>query len=484
VIKPLFRVCCIALALAADVCGQERVAKPRAKALLFDEALQWSKTINPSVDPDRARKEWAALRKETKSQVEAQRQHRGKLPPLKAVEALNRCLLLDRKVSYLSNRYWRDSLFTTALLDKRGNCLSTSLLYYLMARELELPVHLAFAPEHAFVRWDDGVTVFNIETTDRGSLFSDLEGMQRFELTTKDLKNNGFLVSLTVQEQRARLFAVWSATLHSVNHRREAHSLLEEAIDIWPKNAAFRLQLAGYRLRATGRTEGAEKELKSMLEQQEVGPWTRASAALALARFFGLQGRIDDAIDCLMSSINDAPPGQRVEMATELGHMYRHRRDFDEAIRFHQLAAVLKPGEENFNELGSVLTEAHHDAEAIKAYEAALQFNSENFFTKVILSGLYERSGDKKWGRALFASIEPPRENKLTWHSALVWYYAVTKQPTQLITHMDAAFSLDASGATYGYFLREPDLDPYREMPAFAELMLRNKPRGRASGEK
>jgi tetratricopeptide (TPR) repeat protein len=442
--KSLVRVCCIALALAAEVCAQERVAKPVATSIVFDEALQWSKTINPSVDLDEARKKWRALTKEARSQVDAQRQRGGKISPHRAVELLNRCLLVDRKVIYLSNRYWRDSLFTAALLDNRGNCLSTSLLYYLVARELDLPVHLAFAPEHAFVRWDDGTTVFNIETTDRGSLFSDLEGMQRFELTTKDLKFNGFLVSLAPHEQRARLFAVWSATLHSINQRREAYSLLDEAIKTWPKNAAFRLQLASYRLQADGRTKEAEHELKSLLEQQDVGPWTRASTALALARYFIVRGRIDDGIDLLASSINDAPSSQRVEMATHLGHMYRHKRNFDEAIRFHELAAVLKPGEENFNELGSVLTEAHHDAEAIKAYEVALQFNPESFFTKVILSGLYERSGDKKRGRALFAGIEPPREDKLAWHAALVWYYAVTKQTTELITHMEAAFALDA----------------------------------------
>jgi len=64
----------------------------------------------------------------------------------------------------------------------------------------------------------------------------------------------------------------------------------------------------------------------------------------------------------------------------------------------------------------------------------------------------------------------------LTWYCALVWYYANIKEKDQMLLNMAAAFKGDQSGHVYQYFVREPDLDPYREDSAFKSLMDANKP--------
>jgi tetratricopeptide (TPR) repeat protein len=166
-------------------------------------------------------------------------------------------------------------------------------------------------------------------------------------------------------------------------------------------------------------------------------------------------------------------------MIASLGRLFRHKRDWDRAIFYHQLQLKLDPGHQSYTELGSVLTEAHRDDEAIKAYEAALQFNDEDFFSKVVLAGLYERNGDRQKGRALFATIQVPRASKLGWYGVLAWYYANLRDEALLLDNMRKALELDRSGQTYQWLIREPDLDPFRKLPAFRRLMKQHAPRAK-----
>ncbi|GAH82646.1 unnamed protein product, partial [marine sediment metagenome] len=50
----------------------------------------------------------------------------------------------------------------------RGNCLGLSLLYLALAERLRLPIYGVVAPEHIFVRYDDGKRRINIDPTDKG----------------------------------------------------------------------------------------------------------------------------------------------------------------------------------------------------------------------------------------------------------------------------------------------------------------------------
>ena len=68
----------------------------------------------------------------------------------------------------------------TRMLDgARGNCLGISLLYLAVAERVGLPIHGVSAPEHFFVRFDDGVTRINIEPTLGGRVVPDRDYRDR-----------------------------------------------------------------------------------------------------------------------------------------------------------------------------------------------------------------------------------------------------------------------------------------------------------------
>jgi len=465
----------VALVLLASSCARTAETAPHD---IFEEALSISKELSPETDIDECRAAWKRLIDDTRAALDAERKNAadGQLSSDAAIRVMNEKLLINRSVTYISNKYWRDSVFTSALMMKRGNCLSTSLLYYLAGSELKLPVTLAFLPEHAFVRWDDGKNVINIETTDKGAPFTDKMAMDLFELQEADRKPNTYLCHLEPREIRAHLLANWSTVFFSLQNTARSDALLQQALDLCPENRGLRLFEARQFL-FNGAIEKAEASYKKLLQLDNDSPWASNTAAMAYSQFLQARGRIDEAIKIVSDRMGSAPIHMKVNFLKQAGTLLRHKRNFPLAIQCHRQYALLKPGADAYDDLGSVLTEAHEGKEAIEAYEKALSYNPENFFTKVILAGLYERAGDKEKGRAYFAKIEKPRENQDIWYCALVWYYANISEEALMLENMEIALKADPSGHVYQYFVREPDLDPYRKAESFKKLMARFAPR-------
>ncbi len=66
-------------------------------------------------------------------------------------------------------------------MDRRqGYCLSLSVLYLSVAERIGLKVYGVVVPGHFFVRFDDGRTRFNIETTSGGATSTDEHYTQKF----------------------------------------------------------------------------------------------------------------------------------------------------------------------------------------------------------------------------------------------------------------------------------------------------------------
>jgi tetratricopeptide (TPR) repeat protein len=401
---------------------------------LFDEALDISVQLDPDTDKQACLKAWNELLGNTRDALKKAKGDGVALDAPAVIAVLNRELLRNREVTYISNLYWRDSLFTSVLLKRRGNCLATSLLYYLVARELKLPIFLATLPEHAFVRWDDGKSIINIETTRGGEAFTDDFVMKALDLSDIDLKQNSFLKSLNQNQTRALLNSVWSGVFWTLNQKEKSLTLLKLAQDLDPGNVDILLTKA-FELVQAGSFAPAEVIYKAVLSK-DTGPWRNSTLAMYYSGLLEARGRFDDAIEVLISRYESAPRRQKAHMVCSLGILLRHKRDFDRAIPFHYQYCLLNPCAESYDHLGSVLTEAHKDREAIAAYEKALEYNPESFFTKVILAGLYERAGDKERGRAYFAKIEKPRDHIETWYGALVWYYANIKEEQLMLDNM------------------------------------------------
>ena len=146
----------------------------------------------------------------------------------KKIAVLNKSLLAERDVNYLSNLYWRDATLAASLLRKRGNCLSTSTLYMLAGEALKLPIHMVLIPRHAFARWDDGKVRINIETTNKGAEHPDAFYLHRAsQPDEEDVEKLGWCRSLTGDEGRGGIYT------RSAAHHRAGENNLEEALAHW-----------------------------------------------------------------------------------------------------------------------------------------------------------------------------------------------------------------------------------------------------------
>ncbi len=141
---------------------------------LFERVLQLNHIQEPELSVDDVRKEFNGLVQKARVELRA-----VKLPREK-IAILNTVLLTEPGFSYQSNMFWRDGTLAASLLRKKGNCMASVTLYLLAGEELKLPLRMVRIPRHAFVRWDDGETRVNIETTDGGAEHSDLDYLTRW----------------------------------------------------------------------------------------------------------------------------------------------------------------------------------------------------------------------------------------------------------------------------------------------------------------
>ncbi|MDX9701423.1 MAG: transglutaminase family protein [Candidatus Auribacterota bacterium] len=88
-------------------------------------------------------------------------------------------------MSFKTNQFYEMWLMDysnfVALLDtKKGNCMTFSLLYLILAQRVGFPIYGALIPSHIFVRFDDGNYVCNMEPTNNGHFVSDYEYFNTF----------------------------------------------------------------------------------------------------------------------------------------------------------------------------------------------------------------------------------------------------------------------------------------------------------------
>ena len=83
------------------------------------------------------------------------------------------------------------------LAGKKGYCVGLAAIYLILARELNLPIHAVAAPQHVFLRWDDGSFRRNIELFQEGRPAPDKEYTDNQRIPQESIDDGVFLVNLT-----------------------------------------------------------------------------------------------------------------------------------------------------------------------------------------------------------------------------------------------------------------------------------------------
>jgi len=136
-----------------------------------------------------------------------------------------------------------DYIFLTGLLgpERKGTCSSMPVLYVAIGRELGYPLKLVTTKGHLFVRWESPSERFNIEATTRGLSRFDDDYYRHwpFEITSAEEQAEGYLKSLTPQEELAVFISIRGMCLRQAKRHSEAAEAFATAANLAPNCASY-----------------------------------------------------------------------------------------------------------------------------------------------------------------------------------------------------------------------------------------------------
>jgi tetratricopeptide (TPR) repeat protein len=149
----------------------------------------------------------------------------------------------------------RDIFLDGLLGEKRmGTCSSMPVLYVALGRRLGYPLKLVTTKAHLFVRWEDARERFNLECTGRGMNRYDDEHYKHwpFEVTEEEIREDGYLKSLTPSEELALFLSLRGNCLKEAGRVAEAIVAYEQAVRFAPNARPYRVLLAAARNQNAG----------------------------------------------------------------------------------------------------------------------------------------------------------------------------------------------------------------------------------------
>lgn len=211
------------------------------------------------------------------------------------------------------------SSLSIVLREHCGNCAGQSILLLALGERLGLPLHGVRAPHHVFVRWDDGKTRRNIETTQRGSELADADyhdwDEPLWNIKPEDVAAGRYLRNLTKKQVVACLLNNFSSIYLDSPYLRTGDWRYERA---WERaGQAIRLNptyAPAYCNRATaanklGKEKAAFQDAKTALRLDGRSPRTH----LFVADLYRSRGRFRDALHHCERALAGIPDLLRAE---------------------------------------------------------------------------------------------------------------------------------------------------------------------------
>ncbi|MGH7989835.1 MAG: transglutaminase family protein [Limisphaerales bacterium] len=139
-------------------------------------------------------------------------------------------------------------LFINGLIgtQRMGTCSSMPILYIALARRLGYPVKLVTTKEHLFMRWDSPTERFDMDATGKGlsEYNDDFYKKFPFPITAKEIKDEGYLKSLSPAEELSVFLAIRGSCLKETGRSAEAMESFKSAYRFEPNWKSNRMLLA------------------------------------------------------------------------------------------------------------------------------------------------------------------------------------------------------------------------------------------------
>lgn len=439
---------------------------------LTDTCLDLAVVQEPDVDVAKMKAALGELEAKAKKRLE------GVTEPREVVKGLNEVLLLDRKVNYISNKYWRDSTLAASVLRGKGNCLATSTLYAVIGQRLGLPIHAVTVPGHAFARFDDGKTRINIETTNKGVEHPDAFYRSMGEWGEEDAAVVGHGKTLTSREFAALLHSYAGRHLVSLEQHADALKQVDEAIRLWPANESYELERLGYLYDGLKKRDEALKGYERLANKGK-SPEIRTRAILGLVGDLQANDRHDEALDLLRRAFHDAPKSVVPSVLTEMASSYRTLRRFSEALLSQDLAlaATFQPEADDYTLLAIYYKNANLLEDAIRCLKHSVERNPEDWNTRLILAGYLIRAKHDDEGWKMFKTVEKPPVDEQFYETNMAWFYGSVGKKKEFLEHLGKALDLATEPSILNYIKTEVDFDKFREDADFKGLVEKHRKR-------
>lgn len=309
-------------------------------------------------------------------------------PDFHAIPVVNKYLFEELGFKAVNNAEDPCNLFLEEVLKcKRGYCLSLSILYLSVAERIGMPAYGVVVPGHFFVRYDDGIRQFDIETTSGGSIPEDSYYLREFKVPQGG-RDSIYMRNLTSRE-------TLSCFLNNLSNVRQknggvdgAIADLETAMRISPGLSAIHSNLGNAYAKKGWRDQALyEYNLAIQLNPNE------SKAFHNRAGIYMATGQTWEAIRDYDRALGMDP--NMLESYRGISEAYRQEKYYGEAI------VMLDKGLRRFpsnldllTQLGDIQRESGNTAEAMAAYQKVLKTRPNDIHAHFGMGLIYGQKGN------------------------------------------------------------------------------------------
>ncbi|MFA5422474.1 MAG: tetratricopeptide repeat protein [Phycisphaerae bacterium] len=286
----------------------------------------------------------------------------------KAVNVLNDYLHNEMGFKSVKEATDPNDLFMHTVMDnRRGYCLSLSILYLALAERLDIPLYGVVAPGHFFVRYDDGRIRFNIETTS-GTFPTDEHYIEEFKIAQG--QDGLYMKNLNKLQTLGCLFNNFGTVYMGVNRLDEAQRAMELAVEINPDLAESRMNLGSIYMQKD-RIDDAIRQFQRVIE---INP-LNAGAYNSLGILYWRKNWTNDAMGAYEQAIRLDP--DCADAYINLAVVYSQIKMYPKALLMLKEAAAIDPGRgEIYVRRGDIYFKQADYQKALEEYDTALRINA------------------------------------------------------------------------------------------------------------
>ncbi len=320
-------------------------------------------------------------------EIRARLEEKGMKANYKAVAVINEYLFDELGFESVKEADNPDDLFLHSVLDeKRGYCLSLSILYLSLGERLGLPLYGVVVPGHFFVRYDDGRVRFNIETTSKGGTAPDEHYINKFKVP-ENAHDSIYMMNLSKIQTLGCLFNNLGNSYSDIGDTEQALAALERAVQINPSLAESRTNLGNIYLK-NGQIEDAIYEYHAALEINPSDTKTHNNLGNAYTK----KDWLNDAISEYNLSLELDP--NFIEAYKNLAAAYCKQEMFGQSQSVLKQAIFLQPKNASlYSQTGDLYYQMGRYEQAIFQYKKALRFKRNSAEAHYGLGICYSKLG-------------------------------------------------------------------------------------------